>query len=138
MDMLNQFQRFVQGDDASEVDALLRAEVQAAYPVQKAPTTPDLLFDRLMAHAEALPQLPSLEADEMPMVAYEEEEEFVQTNEQVSWWGRFFRSRRLQHAPEAQLQHTQRLAQELQFELYREYLENNLRQVRTGVGLNPM
>jgi hypothetical protein len=137
MDMLNQFQRFVQGDDASEVDALLREEVQAAYPVQKAPTSPDLLFDRLMAHAEALPQLPSLETDEILVAAYDTEA-CVQTNEHGSWWGRFFRSRRLEHAPEAQFQHTQRLSQELQFEVYREYLENNLRQVRTGVGLNPM
>lgn len=138
MDMLNQFQKFVHGDDSSEVDELLQEEVQAAFPVQKTPTAPDLLLDRLMAHAEALPQLASLEAEEALMVAYEQEEDEPQTNEQSSWWGRFVRSRRVEHAPEAQLQHTRRLAQELQFELYREYLENNLRQVRTGVGLNPM
>ncbi len=135
MDMLNQIQRFVQGDDTSEMDALLQEELQTVYSSQKPPTSPDLLLDRLLAHAEALPQLPSLEEDNVPMAACETSEEVAQ---QGSWWGRFFRSRRLQQAPETQLQHTRRLAQELQFELYHEYLENNLRQVRTGVGLNPM
>lgn len=126
MDMLNQLQKLVTLDQ----DAETSKAVQNAYPSQE-PTTPSsVLLERLLAQAEAMPQLPPLGA-EIPFRQTEVEEAVCPVMTPNRTWLRYLVSKR-QKATER----LERVQRQHSRESYRARTEYNLRQA-AGNALKP-
>lgn len=126
MDMLNQLQKLVTPDQ----DAETSKAVQTAYPSQE-PTTPlSVLLERLLAQAEAMPQLPPLGA-EIPFRQTEVEEAVCPVMTHDSTWLRYLVGKR-QKATER----LERVQRQRSRESYRARTEYNLRQA-AGSALKP-
>ncbi len=128
MDMLNHLQKLVSGDPSEPSDAELRRELQTAYSAEaETPTAPALLLDRLLAQAEATPQLAPVGA----VVAETEQEEEVLEEKKNPvpvrrpWWVRLLSFGRIP----GRVPRSRRVAGQFQSDLYHEYVEFHLRQV---------
>ncbi|NDJ85926.1 MAG: hypothetical protein GYB66_08575 [Chloroflexi bacterium] len=141
MDMLNQLQKLVSGENGEQIDAELKQDVRAAYMVEEPRTSSDLLLRRLMAHAEATPQLSAENAGFTSEGAseYPLEEPQPVVAPRGGWLARLFGSGRLRYTPEEALAYARQRARELDWELlYHEYVEYYLRHMNAGSGLKPL
>lgn len=126
MDMLNQLQKLVSSDQDTEA---LKA-VQTAFPSREPMTSPAVLLERLLAQAEAMPQLPPI-GGESPYGQTTIAEETLPVSVPDSTWRRYLASKG--HKGNERLERAQRQRSR---ETYRARTEYHLRQA-AGNALKP-
>lgn len=126
MDMLNHLQKLVTPDQDGETSKA----IQIAYPCQEPTTSASVLLERLLAQAEAMPQLPPI-GGEAPFGQTEVDEAVAPVAEQNSTWLRYIARKR--HKATERLERAQRQRSR---ESYRTRTEYNLRQA-AGNALKP-
>lgn len=136
MDMLNQLQKLVSGDtEISEIE--VQRQVQLAFPPQDNPTPVTLLLERLLAQAEATPQLAAFELNEVAETAPEETQpEAVAAVSTEGWWARLAKLAAQRRAAKEQPVYVA-LQRSATWDYYRERVEYHMRQVHSGSGVNP-
>lgn len=133
MDMLNSFPKKVAGEHEEMRDEEMQRQIQEAFPTQESVTPAPLLLERLMAQAEASPQLAAFDADssaEVEMPAMEN----APAPRQKNWWTRLVRPVARRHAAsKARPASVWRVSRDL----YRERVEYHMRQVTSGNWIKP-
>jgi hypothetical protein len=137
MDMLNSLQKLVAGEPEEALETEIRRSLQVVYPTQECQTPAGLLLERLLAQAEATPQLAaSHNVLEEPIVLAEEP--VCQPNQGRVWWTRFLLMGFLRRATLRRIRDPQTITQSILAELHRERVEIHMRQVRSGSSMKPL
>lgn len=136
MDMLNQLGKLVNGDEESS----LRREVENAYTLEEPQTSSSLLLERLLLQAEATPQLYAMEADDMTEDTVEATATAAQPHESPSV--ALQRHRRVidrvlegRNDIPAPIKARIRQLRLINWELYHEYIEQNLGRINASSGV---
>ncbi|PJF42503.1 MAG: hypothetical protein CUN55_09945 [Phototrophicales bacterium] len=107
-----------------ENDEQFKRQVQEAFPVEKMPTAPEILLERILIKAEALPQVSSEDA-----VAEETE-----SASDVSPSVRIQQQRAAQSKVTPSIRQVRQL-QQFNWQLYHQYLERSWNKANVGSGI---